>query len=73
MLMQKRQTFPSELPRQQLMLPTEVIGQVKQEDKTKKAGRMRRILKDSFRKVRALRARELREVTASLFFLALLY
>ena len=34
---------------------------------------MRRTLKDSFRKVRALRARELREVTASLFFLALLY
>ena len=34
---------------------------------------MRRTLKDSFRKVRALRARELREVTTSLFFLALLY
>ena len=34
---------------------------------------MRRTLKDSFRKVRALRARELREVTASLFFLALFY
>ena len=32
---------------------------------------MRRTLKDSFRKVRALRARELREVTTSLFFLAL--
>ena len=32
---------------------------------------MRRTLKDRFRKVRALRARELREVTASLFFLAL--
>ena len=30
---------------------------------------MRRTLKDSFQKVRALRARELREVTASLFFL----
>ena len=29
---------------------------------------MRRTLKDSFRKVRALRARESREVTASLFF-----
>ena len=38
-----------------------------------KFGGMRRTLKDSFRKVRALRARELREVTASLFFLALLY
>ena len=35
--------------------------------------RMRRTVKDSFRKVRALRARELREVQASLFFLALLY
>ena len=34
---------------------------------------MRRTLKDSFLKVRALRARELREVTTSLFFLALLY
>ena len=32
---------------------------------------MRRTLKDSFRKVRALRARELREVSSSLFFLAL--
>ena len=32
---------------------------------------MRRTLKDSFLKVRALRARELREVSASLFFLAL--
>ena len=31
---------------------------------------MRRTLKDSFRKVRALRARDLREVTSSLFFLA---
>ena len=31
---------------------------------------MRRTLKDSFRKVRALRARELREVWSSLFFLA---
>ena len=35
--------------------------------------KMRRTLKDSFRKVRALRARELREVTTSLFFLAFLY
>ena len=34
---------------------------------------MRRTLKDSFLKVRALRARDLREVTASLFFLALFY
>ena len=34
---------------------------------------MRRTLKDSFQKVRALRARELREVTASLFFLDLLH
>ena len=32
---------------------------------------MRRTLKDSFLKVRALRARELREVSASLFFLSL--
>ena len=32
---------------------------------------MRRTLKDSFLKVRAIRARELREVSASLFFLAL--
>ena len=39
----------------------------------RKTSRMRRTLKDSFRKVRALRARELREVTTSLFFLALLY
>ena len=37
---------------------------------TKDATSMRRTLKDSFRKVRALRARELREVLASLFFLA---
>ena len=34
---------------------------------------MKSTLKDSFQKVRALRARELREVSASLFFLALLY
>ena len=34
---------------------------------------MRRILKDSFQKVRALRTRELREVTASLFFLTISY
>ena len=42
-------------------------------DENEKRHPMRRTLKDSFRKVRALRARELREVTASLFFLALLY
>ena len=42
-------------------------------ENVKKLSEMRRTLKDSFRKVRALRARELREVTASLFFLALLY
>ena len=34
---------------------------------------MHRTLKDNNLKERALRARELREVTASLFFLALLY
>ena len=38
---------------------------------TKSTLQMRRTLKDSFLKVRALRARELREVSASLFFLAL--
>ena len=34
---------------------------------------MRRTVKDSFLKVRALRARELREVKASLFFLAFFF
>lgn len=46
---------------------------IEPEKADKKTMGMRRTLKDSFRKVRALRARELREVTASLFFLALLY
>ena len=40
-------------------------------EKHKTATEMRRTLKDSFLKVRALRARELREISASLFFLAL--
>jgi hypothetical protein len=43
----------------------------KEKEKRKKIPQMRRTLKDSFLKVRALRARELREVSASLFFLAL--